>query len=143
MGNSKFFKSRVLTSAEQLYMMSVRWPNFSACRSGKVLMWRGEVKPSPISATYTVQVRYEPTKRPKVEVATPELKSLPGKRIPHTFPDGTLCLHLHHEWNGAKFIAHTILHWAAFWLYFYEVWLLTGDWEGGGHEPPQAGKGDE
>jgi hypothetical protein len=99
--------------------------------------------PSPISATYTVQITYEPSKRPNVEVITPKLMSLPGKRIPHTFSDGTLCLHLDHEWNSAKFVANTILPWTAFWLYFYEVWLLTGDWEGGGHEPPQAGKARE
>jgi hypothetical protein len=34
-------------------------------------------------------------------------------------------------------IAATIVPWLSLWLYYYEVWLATGAWEGGGisHEP--------
>jgi hypothetical protein len=34
-------------------------------------------------------------------------------------------------------IATTIIPWLALWLYYYEVWLATGHWEGGGipHKP--------
>lgn len=32
-------------------------------------------------------------------------------------------------------LADTIVVWASEWLFFYESWLLTGDWLGGGHEP--------
>jgi hypothetical protein len=28
-----------------------------------------------------------------------------------------------------------IIGWIALWLYYYEVWLITGNWLGGGHEP--------
>lgn len=32
-------------------------------------------------------------------------------------------------------IANTILPWTSLWLYYYEIWLGTGKWEGGGDHP--------
>jgi hypothetical protein len=34
------------------------------------------------------------------------------------------------------YIADTIVPWAALWLVFYEYWLATGLWLGGGEHPP-------
>ncbi|MGH8092034.1 MAG: hypothetical protein ACREIF_00990 [Chthoniobacterales bacterium] len=35
-------------------------------------------------------------------------------------------------------LADTIVPWTSRWLYFYEIWLATGEWMGGGipHDPP-------
>lgn len=45
----------------------------------------------------------------------------------------------HHgtEWNSGMLIANTIIPWASGWLFFYEFWLATGQWFGGGipHSP--------
>lgn len=30
-------------------------------------------------------------------------------------------------------IANTIVHWAVEWMYYYEIWVSTGKWMGGGH----------
>jgi hypothetical protein len=57
------------------------------------------------------------------------------QRIPHTFYDGSICLHLHEEWTPAMFVADTIIPWLSLWLYHYEVWHATGVWHGGGQEP--------
>lgn len=35
-------------------------------------------------------------------------------------------------------IANTIVPWAVEWLFFYEVWLVTGEWGGGGEWPPRS-----
>ena len=32
-------------------------------------------------------------------------------KCPHTFADGTLCVHQAHEWNGNRLIASTIVPW--------------------------------
>ncbi len=32
-------------------------------------------------------------------------------------------------------LADTILPWASLWLFYYEVWLATGEWVGGGEHP--------
>lgn len=36
------------------------------------------------------------------------------------------------EWSIEDLIAHTTVFWAAEWLYFYEGWLITKRWRGGG-----------
>jgi hypothetical protein len=32
-------------------------------------------------------------------------------------------------------IADTVLPWTTEWLYHYEIWLITGEWTGGGDWP--------
>ena len=34
-------------------------------------------------------------------------------------------------------IADTIVPWTAEWLVYYEIWLMTGEWYGGGDWPPR------
>ena len=34
-------------------------------------------------------------------------------------------------------IADTIVPWTAEWLVHYEIWLVTGEWYGGGDWPPR------
>jgi hypothetical protein len=48
-----------------------------------------------------------------------------------------LCLYRPHrrEWTPAMMIANTIIPWISEWLYFYELWLVTGEWLGGGEHP--------
>lgn len=136
--NRFFFNQKVLTPAQQRYCMGLHWPGFAALRSGQVVAWTGQLQPAAIGNSYTVRITYTPPRRPQVEVLEPKLASRPGERIPHTFPGERLCLHLAGEWDAGKIIAQTIVHWTAFWLYFYETWLITGKWEGGGHEPESS-----
>ena len=39
------------------------------------------------------------------------------------------------EWDPAQPIGQTSIPWAALWLCFYEVWLVTGLWHGRGEHP--------
>jgi len=32
-------------------------------------------------------------------------------------------------------LADTILPWASLWFFYYEIWLATGEWVGGGEHP--------
>ena len=52
------------------------------------------------------------------------------------YGDGTLCLHLEHEWTPDMLIVHTTLPWTSEWLINYEIWKATGEWYGGGEWPP-------
>ena len=45
-----------------------------------------------------------------------------------------LCLHFFVEFKFLQPITDTIIPWIQEWLYFYEIWLLTNEWYGGGHE---------
>lgn len=60
--------------------------------------------------------------------------------IPHNYGVKTfgnkkylhLCLWYRKEWDGTEFLSDTIIPWGIEWLLFYEIWLITGTWEGGG-----------
>lgn len=133
---NKFFKQQALPLAEQLRQMKIHWPGYTRSMHRSGVSWTGQLTPTGMSDTYTIRVTYTPPRRPVVEVISPVLKERPGKRIKHTFPGNKLCLHLHEEWTANTIIATTVIKWAALWLFFYETWLITGEWEGGGHEPP-------
>ena len=63
-------------------------------------------------------------------------------RLPHVFPGDNLCLHFPGEWTPEKSIATTIVPWTSEWLLHYEIWVFTGKWTGGGHQPSQGPKRD-
>ena len=46
-----------------------------------------------------------------------------------------ICLYRYSEFNVYKLLADTIIPWTVEWLYFYELWLATGEWLGGGEHP--------
>lgn len=101
------------------------------------LSWVGELTPSALSTPYRVRLRYRIGKRPRVEVLNPPLQQRDGKMPPHLYPDGTLCLYMprNYEWTREMYLVETILPWASEWLLHYEVWLATGEWQGGGEHP--------
>lgn len=131
---NSFFRAEVLPLGEQLRQMALQWPGFQRTMYRSEVSWVGQLTPTPLSDTYVIRVTYRRPRRPVVEVVSPRLRTRPGEKIPHTFPGERLCLHLHGEWKPNMDIASTIIKWSSFWLFFYEIWLITGRWEGGGHE---------
>lgn len=112
-----------------------------ADKKGDLLVWRWKVKPSPLSMTYTIKLVYRLGSSPKVYVVSPKPLALAtGKTsLPHVYDtaEQQICLYYNDEdkekeWSPDKFIANTIVPWIAEWLYFYEIWLYTGEWTGGG-----------
>lgn len=100
------------------------------------LSWVGKLRPTPLSAEYTVRISFSPDRFPRIYVLVPELATRPGESIPHMFTGGSLCLHKESEWSGEMFLVDTIVPWTCEWLAHYEVWLVTGVWYGGGEWPP-------
>lgn len=113
----------------------------------KKLVWVGEVRPSPATATYRIKIEYDTrTKnvpRPRVYAVDPKLEKRDGKECPHLYADGGLCLYFPpaSEWGPHMFLANTTVPWASRWLYFYEIWLVTGEWYGGGIHLSKKGSG--
>ena len=64
-----------------------------------------------------------------------------GREIPHIYPHsglGTkLCLWLpgSGEWSPQMRLSETYLPWTAEWLDYFEDWLITDSWAGGGAHP--------
>jgi hypothetical protein len=60
------------------------------------------------------------------------------KKLPHVYSheNQQLCLFSvsQKEWNSKQLIIKTLIPWASEWLFYYEIWLINGDWLGGGHD---------
>jgi len=108
------------------------------------LKWVGQLHPTPLSATYTVAISYRLRLRPEVTILDPPLVSRNGSRSPHVFKGEHPCLFRfkYREWDGAMYIADTIVPWVSTWLVHYEIWLATGVWCGSKEEHP-AGSGSK
>jgi hypothetical protein len=106
------------------------------------LVWAIPLQPTPISVTYRVVVDYQAGQQPHLYVAEPELAVRPGEELPHTYKEnGSLCLYFGQTEFSARrdFIADVLIPWASEWLLHYELWLVTGQWCGGGieHREPE------
>lgn len=116
-------------------------------------LWRGTV--TSLSAEYEVSVlfvlrqeqdgfEYDHAWFPEVRVLSPPVTrrpEAPDEPIPHVYREGidarpVLCLFDPAErgWWPDQFIAATTLPLVADWLRFYEAWVATGVWTGGGRE---------
>lgn len=109
------------------------------------LFWTGKIRPTALSQEYRVLLVYQLRKSPKVWVIGDELEKLDDINFPHKFDIDAenklvrICLYRYSEFDSSKLLANTIIPWTIEWLYFYELWLATGEWLGGG-EHPDVGK---
>lgn len=113
-------------------LLRKQYPNGSTMLKAGTLRWRGELQPSELSRQYLVGLRYAPPEHPHVIVRHPELVVDTAGHLPHTYPDGSLCLYKPGEWTPGDRIATTILPWTCEWLLHYEFWRATGEWSGSG-----------
>lgn len=136
MARDRFVRQKPLTLAEQSYFLKTAFPQFAVKVNRTELRCIGELHPGNLSDNYTVKIVYSIPLRPKVHVLSPELRLAKGcDRLPHVFDGNELCLYLAGEWRPDLRISDYIIPWIALWLRFYEVWLGTGSWEGGGTHP--------
>jgi hypothetical protein len=137
MGKSNYVTQKRLTAAEQGYFLRFTFPAFCVATRRNILNAVGTLRPTALSDAYTIELRYDFPKRPRIQVLKPALQLAPGHtRLPHVYEENDLCLHVPGEWRPDLRIDQFIVPWISFWLYFYEIWLATGEWLGGGHEPP-------
>jgi len=135
---SKYLKLKKLTVSQQAYILSSMYPDSHGKFHKNKLDWTGIIVPTPLSRLYTVNIIYRQGCNPRTYVQDPQLSLLPGKKLPHVYDqiEQRLCLYYPNcrtpQWNESMHIAKTIVPWASEWLFFYELWLATGEWLGGG-----------
>lgn len=125
------------------------FPDSSVSRTGEQsLVWEGDLQPTPLSRSYCIKLVYTRTEGMSVYVISPKLILAAGAaKLPHVYSNSEqkLCLYYpaDREWHRGLYMAKTIIPWASEWLYYYELWLLTGGrWLGGGVEHDQPQKND-
>lgn len=110
-------------------------------KSNDRFVWNVNITPSPNSLTYSIKLDYSLKNGASVFVTNPNpLPLATGEmRLPHVYSheQQKLCLYYPNgeEWNRTKYLVHTIIPWTSEWLLHYEVWLITGVWNGGGIHP--------
>lgn len=104
------------------------------------LVWRGQLKPSALSAQYLTEVSLQAGRNPVVNVIEPSLRPDEHSRLPHIWDDGSLCLNTAGQWSPTMLLVDTVLPWSSEWLLHYEMWKGTGIWFGDGveEEDPEA-----
>lgn len=137
---AKYPTPKLLNLAEQAMFISKTYNDWKCLIKKSQLICEGRIKPTEISLDYLIRITYKLKQSTKVKLIYPPLqKNVNGERAPHLYPGGRLCIYhpRFNEWDGSKVIAYTIIPWTALWLYYYEVWLITGEWKGGGEHPPK------
>lgn len=101
--------------------------------------WRFDASPSPLSRVYRVRIDMAQERSPRTSVETPDLALLAdGRDLPHVYRNPTrLCLYLPStsEWQPWMRIDQTIVPWSVLWLWYFEDWLASDEWKGGGVHP--------
>ena len=137
----RFDRPRSLTAAQQYFTLRIN----PACQGqgrlrGNTLTWRFPVTPMPLSRQYDARIEYRQAKSPEVYIEAPNLVVLAnGRKLPHVYDQSPtrLCLYLPGtgEWGAWMRLDQTAVPWTALWLLYFEGWLLTGEWLGGGLHP--------
>jgi hypothetical protein len=130
-----------LSPSQQLAILKHEFPKSTGNVHLGKMVWRGNFQPSPLSDMYKLKIVLEQDKKPKAYIDYPKPLQLAegAKTLPHTYRSSKgvqqLCLFLPSagEWNSSMQIATTIVHWAVQWMFYYELWVVTGKWLGGGH----------
>lgn len=140
---NKFFK-KPKNVAIQLLNLKSKYDCLD-CKLGMGnLIWKQRVRPSKLSRTYDITVKYNGI-TPEVYLYNQGIMTKKDEYIPHCYRRHynnkadeyvKVCLYYpkYQEWSRDMFLADTIIPWTIDWLYFYELWRITGKWLGGGIE---------
>ncbi len=132
-------RSRRYTACHQLQILKSKYEGSTGICIRGGFEWYFTIQPKPLSDTYKIKILYKERSFPETYVVSPKPLALAdgAEKLPHTYDTKRqqLCLFNpnYYEWNSSMLIADTIVHWATMWLVYYENWVLTGKWLGGGH----------
>lgn len=133
---------RKLSLNEQLRSLRVHplTRHGSGGQQGGRLTWEFDGSPSPLSRIYRMRLHYIENRHPKIYVIAPDLTELAqGRSLPHVYSERPAELCVFHpkydEWLPHMGLVETMISWAILWLFFFEDWLATDEWKGGGEHP--------
>lgn len=148
---------------DQIRAMADQWPGFKLTHQHeRAARWEGTLAPDKrphlVRVEYRAPIVIENVTsydiQPLVQVLDPVLEQHEDYEegpIPHVywrrkeprFP--YLCLFSAElgQWSAEDLIAHTTIFWANEWLLFYEGWLVTKKWRGGGRHIRRPDEGSK
>ncbi len=138
MGN-KYLNNKKLTLPKQGALLKAKYPESIMWIKHNRLIWQGEIRPTSISRLYKIRITCERINNPKVILYGEHIEGIEKVDFPHIYrkdlkkQEVQLCLNMPYEFNYSMRIIDTVIPWTQEWLFFYEIWLVTGEWRGGGH----------
>lgn len=110
--------------------MRMRYSEFRHKRTKEgYIEFSGILRVKPELPEYSISILYRQNISPEVRILSPKL----DKNPPHYYKESqTLCLYHPKlfQWKKTRLVADEIMLWTAGWIYFYELWLQTGEWFG-------------
>lgn len=138
------FRKNPISLSVQLENLYIIFPNSKGKINRSCLKCECKLKPTEMSEIYTIKLEYKISKKPKVNVIEPNLV-IPSKKMEiHMFSDESLCLYYYkfNDWDKTMLLSDTIIPWTSAWLFYYEIWKVTGKWHGGGIHPQKKAYND-
>lgn len=126
------------TISNQVMAMRNKYPHFNTVFDYQKMIVKGSLRPTSRSVLYQFTLEYDLNKILNIRITSPELvKNDRGEKIPHMYSAKYLCLYQpkYQEFKKSEFLSDTVIPWISLWLYFYELWHITGKWLGRGEHP--------
>lgn len=138
----KKYANDTISLDKQLYRLRKKFPQGKGyIRKGK-LVWHCNLQLGEEYGQYKIKLLYDLYSSPKVFAIEPNLYELTGGiEPPHIYifnEDVTkLCLFYpsSNEWSSDKYLSETVVPWACLWFMYFNGWMATGKWYGGGKHP--------
>jgi hypothetical protein len=138
-------RPKALTMAQQY--VNLRGNPLSAgdgCLRAGNLTWLYATSPSTLSRDYMIRIEMASGLPPRIFVDDPDIEVLAGGRdLPHIYRNPTrLCLYLPgtREWQPWMRLDQTVVPWTTLWLFYFEDWLDSDEWKGGGKHQARASR---
>lgn len=142
MVNKKYFHLKPIKLVQQMISLNRLYKDSKCFIKRNTLYWYGRICPTPLSRTYSVKIIFSYYQPIEVLIYGDELQKLDSIDFPHKYHIDLekkiikICLYRYnYEFSKYKFISNTIIPWIVEWLYYYEIWLSTNEWLGGGEHP--------
>ena len=137
--SSKQAKKKGFSVSKQLDKIKEMFPDLEIIKQkGNYFEVLIKLQPTIISKPYGIKICLDKFLGVSVFVVNEKLEVAKNrKKLPHVYShtEQKLCLYSwkKRQWTKEKLISTTIIPWASEWLEFYELWLISGKWLGGGH----------
>jgi hypothetical protein len=126
---------KIKTISEQSLAVRIKHPDFKVNSTFNSVSVKGWSRPTLRSVIYRYEMTYVLSERPAIKIVDPVLEKFEGAdKLPHVHEGDELCLFypFYHEFTHRELLTDTVIPWIALWIYYYEKWVVSGKWLGGG-----------
>lgn len=136
--------TRPLHLRAQKLLLEQCFPEAKTTLRKNTLVWEGRLQPTAVSHRYRIRISYGLGRAPEIILVEPNAQNIAdgvirGRRPPHIYSVEPFSLCVYHpkkrEWKSSQPLATTIVPWTSMWLSYFEDWVYTDVWSGGGEHP--------